>query len=186
MGCGSSGAPKAANAQYTKWENAARGNYNTAMNNYNSDVSRMEANPNPFSSKSYIQNQNKLTSAAMNSEDNAARQALQDTSLRTGENPAALDRTIEAGARAGQRTLDKYNAKRNTQNLRDNLAYQQQLARDRMAGAQSEAGMFRANESGRSNALSNITEEKRLQDAMLGRVVGGATGAVGSIFAGKG
>src|SRR5581483_7432896 len=99
-----------ANNQYQDWEQSALNNYNTSMSGYNNQIANMESQGDPYTSTTFLQNQNKLTSAAMNSQNNAAKQQMQDTALRTGENTAALNKTIASNARAGQRTLDQYNA----------------------------------------------------------------------------
>jgi hypothetical protein len=175
-----------ANSQYQNWEQSALNNYNQAMGGFNTNLDNMLSQGNPYQSKSYLENQNKLTSAAMNSQNTAAKQNLQDTALRTGENTAAIQNTIASNARAGQRTLDTYNAQRDTENQDKYLQYEQQLLQDQLAGANSEAGIYGTNVSGRSDALNNLTSIQNAQQQMWGNIIGGVAGGAGSVFQGKG
>lgn len=174
-----------ANNQYSNYETQAVGNYNSDMNGYNSKLSQMEGAGNPYQSKSYLQNQNMLTSAAMNSQNTQAKQQLQDTALRTGTNTAALGGQISENARAGQRTMDQYNAGTATQNQDKYLQYEQNLLGDQLAGANSQAGIYATDVNGRNNADSNLITAQGQNQQMWGNIIGGVAGGVGGAFAGK-
>lgn len=173
-----------ANTQYTNYENQAAGNYNKQMQGFSTNLSGMQAN-NPYTSHAYLQNQGKLASAAMNSADASAKSNLLETAGRTGTNTAALGNTIASNARAGQRQNDAFNAETATQNTDKSAAYQESLLRDQLAGANSEAGMFGANVTGRSDSLNNLTSIQNADQQMWGNVIGGVAGGAGAAFAGK-
>jgi len=173
-----------ANTQYTNYENQAAGNYNKQMQGFTTNLSGMQAND-PYQSKSYLQNQGKMASAAMNSADAQAKQQLLQTAGRTGTNTAALSNTIASSARAGQRQNDAFNAETATQNTDKSAAYQESLLRDQLAGAGSEANMYGTNVSGRSNALGNLTQAQLANQQMWGSIVGGVAGGAGAAFGGK-
>lgn len=174
-----------ANSQYQDWEQSALNNYNSDMSGYNNKLSEMESQGDPYTSSTFLQNQNKLTSAAMNSQNTAAKQNLQDTALRTGENTAALQNTIASNARAGQRTLDQYNAQAANDNEDKYLQYEQGLLQDQLAGANSEAGVYGTDVSGRNDSLNNLTSIQNAEEGMWGNIIGGAASGAGAAFGGK-
>lgn len=186
MACGSaSGADSAANGQYQAWEKAALNNYNNSMAGYNDSLDAMSAGGDPYTSKSFLTNQNILTSGAMHANNMKAKQQMQDTALRTGDNTAAINDTIAENARSGQRLQDQYNAQAANDNEDKYLQYEQALLRDRLAGADSEAGLFSTDTSGRDAALADLTNADDAEMGMWGNIIGGAAAGAGSAFGGK-
>lgn len=173
------GAVQDANSQYTNWENTSANNYQSDINNFNSNVNSQIAQGNPYQSKAYLQNQNLMTSGAANSANTKANQQVRDTALRTGSNTAAVAATQAENARAGQRQVTDYNATRDTANLDKWEQDQQQLNQDQLAGANSEAGMFGTATSGGSAALGDLTSIQAQQNALWQAGIG-AVGAAGA------
>jgi hypothetical protein len=169
-----------ANSDYSNWEKTALGNYNNDMSSYTSNVNSTLAAGNPYQSKSYLTNQNLETSGAMDAANTAAAGAARDTALRTGTNTAAVAAQNAENARAGQRDLTTYNASRDTQNEDKWLTDQQQLYGDQLAGANSEAGIYGTDVSGRSNSLGNLTSLQNSEDQMWAGIAGSALGAGGA------
>jgi hypothetical protein len=174
-----------ANTQYAGASTSALNNANADAAKGNADISSLEAS-NPYTSKSYIQNQNLQTSAAMNSQDMAAKQQLDGAALRTGTNTAALGRTIASNDAAGQRSMDAYNAGTATQNVDKTTALQQGLIQDRNAQAGTQAGLYGTSANGQNNAETQLTNLQGQNTAMWGNIIGGAAGAAGSVFQAKG
>lgn len=173
-----------ANAQYSQYATSALNNANSEQASENNDISSLEGS-NPYTSKSYLQNQNLLTSAAMDSQNNSAKQQLNDAALRTGTNTASLGRTIASNARAGQRTLDAYNAGTATQNVDKATQLQEGLIQARNNAANTQAGIYSSSVGGQGNAISNLTQQQGQTENMWGNIIGGVAGGVGSAFAGK-
>jgi hypothetical protein len=173
------GAVQDANSQYTNWENTAANNYQSDINNFNSNVNSKIAQGNPYQSKQYLQNQNLMTSGAMNSANTKANQQVRDTALRTGSNTAAVAATQAENARAGQRQVTDYNATRDTANTEKWEQEQQQLRSEQLQGANSEAGMFGTATSGRDASLSDLTSIQGQQNALWQAGIG-AVGAAGA------
>lgn len=146
-----------ANNDYSGWETNALNNYNSDMGSYMSNVNSTLAAGNPYQSKSYLQNQNLETSGAMNAANNKAQQQVRDTALRTGTNTAAVAGEVAANRQQGQRDLTNYNATRDTANEDKWLTQQNALRGQQLAGANSEAGVYGASTSGRSDSLNNLT-----------------------------
>jgi hypothetical protein len=159
-------------------------NANSEMSAANNDISNLEGN-NPYTSKSYQQNQNLLTSAAMNSQDTAAKQQLNNAALQTGTNTAALGRTIASNARAGQRTMNDFNAQTATNNVDKATALQQGLIQDRAGLANTNAGLYSTATGGQDSNINALTNLQGQNEQMWGNVIGGVAGGVGSAFAGK-
>ncbi len=158
-------------------------NANSQMTQANDQISSLEGN-NPYTSQAYQQNQNILTSGAMNSQDTAAKQQLNNAALQTGTNTASLGRTIASNARAGQRTMDDFNAQTATNNVDKSVALQQGLIGDRQGLASTDAGLYGTSISGQGNALNNLTTLNGQNDQMWGNIIGGVTGAAGSALTG--
>jgi hypothetical protein len=175
-----------ASNQYSNYATSALNNYNSQATAASDDISNLEGQGNPYQSKSYLQNQNIQTSAAMDATNTAAKQQLNDDALRTGTNTASLGRTISSNARAGQRTMDAYNAGQSAQNEDKYLSLQQGLIGDRQNLANSEAGVLGTTSGAQTNADGQLVTLQGQNDQMWGNVIGGAAGAVGSVFAGKG
>jgi hypothetical protein len=184
MSGAATGDVKDANNQYTNWEQTAANNYQTDINNFNSNVNSRIAQGNPYQSKSYLRNQNLMTSAAANAANTAANQKTRDAALRTGTNTASVAAQAAENARAGQRQITDYNATRDTANQDKWEAEMQDLNRDQLAGAQSEENMFGTAVSGRSNALNNLTDIQAQQNALWQAGIG-AVGAAGAAAAPK-
>jgi len=117
-----------------------------------SNVNSRLAEGNPFEAK-----QNLETSGAMNAENTAEKQAEGATVARTGTNSAALANTVASSARQGQRDLTAYNAARDTSNEQEWLKQQDELLRDQLAGAESEADVYKTGIGGQSSDLSSMT-----------------------------
>jgi hypothetical protein len=153
-----------------------------------SNVNSALAAGNPFESKAYLTQQNLATSGAMNSENDAAKQALESGVARTGTNSAALPNEEASIARQGQRDLTNYNATRDTQNENTWLNQQDKLLQDEQAGANSEAGIYGTSLGAQSSDLSSMTQaddaEQKAELALVGDAVG-AGGSVGGAYAGK-
>ncbi|HEV2709140.1 MAG TPA: hypothetical protein VGU67_02905 [Edaphobacter sp.] len=179
------GAVTDANNQYTNWENTAANNYQGDINNYNSNVNSQIAQGNPYQSKAYIQNQNLMTSGAANSANTAANAATRDTALRTGENTASVAAQAAENGRNSARTITDYNATRDTSNTDKWEQDQQNLNRDQLAGADSEAGMFGTTTGARNAALGDLTNIQDSQDALWQAGIGAVGAGVGGAFKGK-
>lgn len=174
MSNAATGAVNDANTQYTNWENTSANNYQSDINNFNSNVNSQIAQGNPYQSKAYLQNQNLMTSGAANAANTKANQQVRDTALRTGSNTAAVAATQAENARAGQRQVTDYNATRDTANLDKWEADQQDLTKDQLAGANSEAGMFGTTTAARDSALGDLTTIQGQQDALWQAGIGAA------------
>lgn len=173
-----------ANSDYTDWQKSSLGNYNSDMASYTSNVNAALAAGNPYQTKSYLTNQNLMTSGAMHSANTTADAAARDTALRTGTNTAAVAAQRAENARAGQRDLTNYNATRDTENEDKWLQQRQQLYGDQLAGANSEAGVFGTASAGRNNAVNDQT--KIAEDEMgLWQSGIGAVGAAGGAALGN-
>jgi|GEM_PF-5661423 len=179
MSGAATGAVKDANNQYTDWEKTAANNYQSDINNYNSNVNSQIAQGNPYQSRAYLQNQNLMTSGAMNAANTKANQQVRDTALRTGTNTAAVAAQQAENARAGQRQVTDYNATRDTANTDKWEQDQQRLNEQQLQGANSEAGMFGSNVSGRDSALGDLTNIQAQQDALWQAGIGAAGAAAG-------
>lgn len=162
----------------------ALGAYNGDIGDYMSNVNSAIAAGNPYESKDYLTKQNLETSGAMNSEKDAADQALQTTAARTGTNTAALAGTEANIARTGARDLTQYNAGRDTANAHDWEAEKGQLMGDQLAGANSEAGVYGTATGGRDSALSSYTQAADAENQMWGNLAGSAIGAGGTAYGG--
>jgi hypothetical protein len=184
MSGAATGAVTDANNQYTDWEKTAANNYQTDIGNYNSNVNSQIAQGNPYQSRAYLQSQNLQTSGAANAANTKANQQVRDTSLRTGTNTAAVAAQQAENARAGQRQVTDYNATRDTANTDKWEQDQQRLNEQQLAGANSEASMFGANVSGRSNSLTDLTDIQQQQNALWQAGIG-AVGAAGAAAATK-
>lgn len=184
MSSAATGAVNDANSDYTNWEKTSANNYQNDIGNFNSNVNGQIAAGNPYQSKQYKQDQNLMTSGAMNSANTKANQQVRDTALRTGSNTAAVAATQAENARAGQRQVTDYNATRDTANLDKWEQDQQELTKDQLAGANSEASMFGSNVAGRSNSLTNLTDIQKQQDELWQAGIG-AVGAGGAAALGK-
>lgn len=146
--------------------NAALGAYNGDMADYMSNVNSAIASGNPFESKDYLTKQNIETSGAMNAENAAAKNALDTTARRTGTNTAALADTVASSARQGQRDLTNFNAARDTSNEQNWLAQRDQLMRDQLAGANSEAGVYGTGTGANTSDLKSMTDAQAAEDQM--------------------
>jgi hypothetical protein len=150
-----------------------------------SNVNSRLAAGNPFEAKDYLTKQNLETSGAMNAANAAEKQAEGATVARTGTNSAALANTVASSARQGQRDLTAYNAARDTANEQEWLKQQDQLMKDQLAGAQSEADVYKTGIGGQSSDLSSMTSaDNAAQAAEFGLIDSavGAGGAVGAAF----
>lgn len=169
---------KAAANQNSTDAQASLGQADAGLAGYMSNVNSQLAAGNPYESKAYLENQNLATSGAMNSENDAADQALQQTVASTGGSSAALANTEAEAARQGQRDLTNYNATRDTQNEDKWLNEQQQLDRDQLAGASEEGSLYSTALGGQTSDLKTEEEAQAAQDQMWGGIVGSAmTGA---------
>jgi hypothetical protein len=177
-------AAQSANDQYSGYAKTALTNANASAAAGNDDISTLEGND-PYTSKSFITNQNLLTSGAMNSQNTAAKQQLNDAALRTGTNTAALGRTIASNDRAGQRTMDQYNAQTAVNNTDKDVQLKQGLIQDRNAAAQTQAGIYSTSAGGQGTAEGNLTTLNGQNQQMWGNIIGGVAGGVGAAFGGK-
>lgn len=164
----------------------ALGSYQGDIGDYMSNVNSAIAAGNPFQSKDYLTQQNLTTSGAMNSENDAAKEQLQQTAARTGTNTAALANEEASTARQGQRDLTNYNATRDTENENTWLNQQDKLMGDQLAGANSEAGIYGTATGGRDSALSSMTQADDAENQMwagLGEsAMSGLSGGLGAAF----
>lgn len=158
---------------------SALGSYNSDIASYMGNVNSALAAGNPFDSEDYLTKQNLETSGAMNSENDAAQEALGQTVARTGENSASLADTIASSKRQGQRDLTNYEATRDTQNEDKWLNERDSLMRDQLGGAQSEAGIYGTATSGRNGALNAYTSAENAEDQMWAGIAGSAMGGAG-------
>lgn len=168
-----------ASNQYSQYAKSALNNYNSEVSAANNDVSSLEGS-NPYTSKSYLTNQNIQTSAAMNANNTAAKQQLNDAALRTGTNTAALGRTVASNARAGQRTMDQYNANQSNENTDKYLQLQQGLIGDRTNLANSQAGMYGSSAGQQTAANGQLVSLQQSEDQMWGNMVAGVAAGAGA------
>ena len=162
----------------------ALGAYNGDMADYMSNVNSQIAAGNPFESKDYKTEQNLATSGAMNAEDTAEKQAEGSEVARTGTNSAALAGTEAEAARTGQRDLTNYNATRDTQNEDTWLQDKQNLTKDQLEGANSEAGVYGTSTSGQSSDLGSMTQADDAENQMWASLGAGAATGAGTAIAG--
>ena len=174
---------------YTGTQGDALSNFNNAMGGYTSNVNSTIAQGNPYESRSYLQNQNLLTSGAANSATTAGNQATRDVALRTGTNTAAVQASRDANTQAKQRMLTQYNAGRDTENLDKWVNQRQQLYQDQLAGANADAGIYNTASGGLNNAGSNLASIQNSQAALweagIGAVGAGLSGGAGTKLAQK-
>ena len=159
---------------------AATGDISDYMSNVNSQL----AEGNPYESKAYLTQQNLATSGAMNSENDAADQALNSEVARTGTNTAALAGDEAENARQGQRDLTNYTATRDTQNQDKWQQDQQNLDRDQLAGAQEEGSLYGTAIGGQDSTLGSATTAQDAEDAMWAQMASGAATGAGTAIAG--
>jgi hypothetical protein len=156
----------------------ALGSANGDLADYMSNVNSRLSAGNPYESKDYLTKQNLQTSGAMNSENDAADQALQSTVARTGTNSAALANTEAEAGRAGQRDLTNYTAGRDTANEDKWLQEQDALTKDQLAGANAESGLYGTALGGQNSNLHDYTSAENAQDQMWAQLGSAAmTGA---------
>lgn len=175
-----------ASDQYKGYASQALNNANREAASADDDISSLEGQGNPYQSKSYLTNQNLLTSGAMNSTNTAAKQQLNDAALRTGTNTASLGRTISSNARAGQRQMDQSNAQTAAGNQDKYLALQQNIVGMRQNQAQTQAGIMGTAAGAQGNANGQLVTLNGQNQQMWGQIIAGAAGAAGSAFSGKG
>jgi|ERR1700744_3834280 len=166
--------------------NADTANAGTTLGAYDSDIADYMSNVNsqlsagnPYESQQYLEEQNLATSGAMHSENDAADQALQQTTARTGTNSAALANEEAESAREGQRDLTNYTAGRDTANEDKWIQDQQRLTSDQLAGAQSEAGVYGTQTGAGNAALGDYTTAEDAEDQMWAGLAGSALGGAG-------
>lgn len=169
--------------QDNQWAGSSLNRYNSAIDTYNSNVNAAIGAGNPYKSQDYLTNQNLMTSSAMNAGNTRGTQELRDTARRTGTNTAALAKTISSNAREGQRDLTNYNATRDTANEDKWLNERDNLMRDQLAGANSEAGVYGTSMGGANNALGDLTSRQNAEDAMWSNMIGAGVGAAGTMGA---
>lgn len=158
----------------------ALGGYNSNIASYMGNVNSRLAAGNPYESTSYKTNQNLETSGAMNSENDAANEALGRDVQATGENGASVANTLAESKRQGQRDLTGYNAGRDTMNEDKWLGQQEGLTRDQLAGANSEADIYGHATGAQNGALNAYTTASDAEDQMWSNMVGSALGAAGT------
>lgn len=180
MDNGAQGAATSANSDYTGWETGALQNYNNDIGSFTSNVNSQIAAGNPYESQPYKQEQNITTSGAMNAANTTANAATRNAALRTGTNTAAVDAQRAENARAGQRQTDQFNAATDTSNEDKWLQQQNELTKDQLAGAQSEAGIYGTSVAGRSGAIGNLTSLQQSDDALWQAGIGAAGTAAGA------
>lgn len=156
------------------------GSYQGDIGDYMSNVNSALAAGNPFESKDYLTQQNLTTSGAMNSENDATKQALQQTAAKTGTNTAALANTEADSARQGQRDLTQYNAGRDTANENTWLSQQDKLMGDQLEGANSEAGVYGTSIGGQNSTLSSMTQADDAENQMWAGLGAAAMGGLGT------
>lgn len=171
-----------ADQQYTQYSQQALNNANSSLAAENNSISSLEGN-NPYTSKNYLQNQNLLTSAAMNAQNTQAKQQLNDAALRTGTNTAALGRTISSNARAGQRQMDAYNAGTATNNTDKATQLELGLIGARNQAANTQSGLYSTSTGGVGTAENNLTQLQGQNQQMWGNIIGGVAGAAGAVGA---
>jgi hypothetical protein len=183
---------KVANAAATTdagYASSALGSYNGDIGTYLSNVNSALSAGNPFQSKDYLTKQNLQTSGAMNSANDAEKQALGETVARTGTNSAAVANTVADSARQGQRDLTQYNAGRDTANEDTWLNQQDKLMGDQLAGANSQAGVYATSLGGQNSTLETAQQGADAQtaanDGMIDAGMTAAGTAAGGYFTGK-
>jgi hypothetical protein len=179
-------AEKAAATSHGSNSDEALGAYKGDIGDYMSNVNSAIAAGNPFKSRDYLTSQNVATSGAMNSANDAARQAEQQVVARTGTNTAALAGEVGSQARAGQRDLTAYNATRDTENESRWLSQRDQLFHDQLEGANSEAGVMGTQLGAQTNNLKAWSDDEASRNAMwaqLGSAALSGGASVGSAFA---
>jgi hypothetical protein len=172
--------------QDNQWAGGALDQFNNGVGSYMSNVNAALGAGNLYQSKQYLQNQNLMTSGAMNAANTREGQQLRDTTRRAGGNTAALAGTIASSARQGQRDLTDYNATRDTGNTDKWLTERDNLMRGQLGGAEAEGSVFGTSMGGANNALNDITNRQNEADQMWGDIGGHALGAAGAgLAAGK-
>lgn len=175
---------KAAANQDSTNAQGALGAADSGIADYMSNVNSQLAAGNPYESKSYLENQNIATSGAMNSENDAADQALNSAVARTGGSSAALADTEAEASRAGQRDLTNYNATRDTQNMDKWQQDKQALTKDQLAGASEEGSLYGTALGGQNSSLKSYTDAQAAQDQMWAGIASGAATGAGTAIAG--
>lgn len=154
------------------------------IGDYLSNVNSALAAGNPFQSKDYLTQQNLATSGAMNSESDAAKNAIQQDAARTGTNTAAIANTEAEAGRQGQRDLTQYNAQRDTQNENTWLSQQDKLLGDQATGANEEAELYGTGAGTQAKDLSSETSAGAAVDQMWGNIAKGVGSAAGGLLGG--
>lgn len=170
--------------QDSKDAQGALGAADSGIASYMSNVNSQIAAGNPYESKAYFTQQNLATSGAMNSENDAANQALNSTVARTGGSSAALADTEAENARQGSRDLTNYNATRDTQNEDKWQGEKMGLDRDLLSGAQEEGSLYGTAVGGQDSTLGSYTQEQDAQDQMWAQLGSAAATGAGTAIAG--
>jgi len=155
------------------------GKADSGVADYLSNVNSQLSAGNPYEAKDYLEKQNIQTSGAMNSANDAAKEALGDTVARTGTNSAALANEEAENARQGQRDLTNFNAARDTANLKDWEAQKEGLTRDQLAGAEAYGGLYGTGQGAANNALHDYTTAADEEDQMWAQMAGAAMQGAG-------
>lgn len=156
------------------------GSADSAIAGYLGNVNSQLASGNPYESKDYLTQQNLTTSGAMNSENDAAKEAEGETVARTGTNSAALANEEAEGARQGERDMTDYNATRDTANLHDWEAQKEGLTRDQLAGASEYGALYGTSQGAANSALGDYTTAQDAEDKEWSDIAGSAIGAGGT------
>jgi hypothetical protein len=163
----------------------ALGQYGSDMDTYTSNINSAIAAGNPYLSKDYKTNQNLETSGALHSANDAAQAKIADTVNRTGTNSAAVANEVASSGRDAARDMTAYNASRDTANQDKWLQERDNLYRDQLAGANSEAGVYGTSLGANTSDLKSMTDAKDAESEMWAQLgeagIKGAGTALGAI-----
>jgi hypothetical protein len=152
-----------------------RGQQQTAFGGAEKDIGQFRQNlatlgkggqvgADPFQSPGYLANQNRATSYALEGENAAAKQNLEDLNRRTGgQNTGATEATIADLARGKMRLGNQLNAQRSATDYGRNLDWQRYLAGAPLQSAAEQANLYGTATGGRNATGHDLTEYGKAQ-----------------------
>jgi hypothetical protein len=182
-----------ANQDYRGQQKQTFGNAEKDILDYSKNVNTLrqggQVGADPFQSPGYLANQNRVTSYALEGENAAGKQNLEDLNRRTGgQNTGATQATIADLARGKMRLGNQLNAQRSATDYGRNLDWQKYLAGAPLQSAAAQSGLYGIATGGRSATGHDLTEYGKAQQQewykILDQMINSGKAAVGSVAGG--
>lgn len=176
---------KQANQQAAGWQSKAVKSAQSDLTDYRTNEDTLKKGGNvgadPFLDPTYLGNQNKLTSYAMEGENSAAKQQLEDLDRRTGGyNTGGSQYSVRNLALGKMRLGDQLTSQRSADDFKSNLGWQQYLAGAPLAAEQGEQGLFGTATGQRTDSLDNLQKFGVASYGPWNALIQGAAGAASS------